>query len=142
MSTRTSDRPRAGLAAAGALVLGLAAVAFACSQGGNGGDPDPGATASATAIVAPGDGTVACAVNGALNYADDCTAEHVVVDGSPVLVIRHADGGFRRFDVLAGGTLAEADGALRATVLRNGTTLEVTIGSDRYRLDAGLGNVP
>jgi len=81
---------------------------------------------------------VSCAVNGAGAFATTCTAERVLVDGVPVLVIRHADGGFRRFDVLAGGTVAEADGALRATVLRTGTTLDVTIGADRYRFDAAL----
>jgi len=86
---------------------------------------------------------VSCAVNGAVTLATTCTAERVLVDGAPVLVIRHADGGFRRFDVLAGGTLAESDGAVKAAVLRTGTTLDVTIGTDRYRFDASvLGNAP
>ena len=129
--------------AAAALALALTTAAVACSQGGGGGSPDPGpgSTASPTPTGGGTGGTgasLSCAVNGALAFTDGCTAERVLVDGAPVLVIRHADGGFRRFDVLAGGSLAEADGALRATVLRNGSTLEVTIGSDRYRLDASL----
>ena len=154
MSTPTSDRSRSRtwLAAAGATVLGLTAAAFACSQGGGGGGggttdpvatstPTPTATPTPSATVAAG--TVSCAVNGAVALATTCTAERVLVDGAPVLVIRHADGGFRRFDVLADGTLAEADGAQRASFVRTGTTLDVTVGADRYRFDASLlGNAP
>lgn len=138
MSTPTSDRRRTLAIAAGALAIGLTATAVACSQGGGSPDPGPGGSASPTPTATESTASLSCAVNGALAFTDGCTAERVVVDGAPVLVIRHADGGFRRFDVLDGGSLAEADGALRATVLRNGATLEVTIGSDRYRLDASL----
>jgi hypothetical protein len=150
MSTPTSDRSRsrAWLAAVSAAVLGLSAAAFACSQGGGGGNgggtPDPAATATATptATAAPA-GSVSCAVNGAAAFAATCTAERVLVGGAAVLVIRHGDGGFRRFDVLADGTLAEADGAQRASFVRTGTTLDITVGADRYRFDAGLlGNAP
>jgi hypothetical protein len=153
MSTPISDRTRsrAWLAAGGAAVLGLTAAAFACSQGGGGGGngegaatPTPAATATptptATATLA---GTVSCAVNGAAAFATTCTAERALVGGAAVLVIRHADGGLRRFDVLADGTLAEADGAQRASFVRTGTTIDLTVGADRYRLDASLlGNAP
>jgi hypothetical protein len=130
-------------------MLGLCAAGFACSQGG--GDeasgtagPAPAATttpaATASATTA---GTLSCAVNGAATFATSCTAERELVGGAPVLVIRHADGGFRRFDVLAGGTVVEADGALRASVLRTGTSLDVTVGADRYRFEASLlGDAP
>ena len=143
MSTPTSDRSRTWLAAAGAAVLGLTAAAFACSQGGGGGggggavDPGSTATPTPTATATPA-GSVSCAVNGAAAFATTCSAERVLVGGAPVLVIRHADGGFRRFDVLADGTLAEADGAQRASFVRTGTTLDVTVGADRYRFDASL----
>ena len=145
MSTPTSDRSRSRtwLAAAGAAVLGLTAAAFACSQGGGGGggggavDPGSTATPTPTATATPA-GSVSCAVNGAAAFATTCSAERVLVSGAPVLVIRHADGGFRRFDVLADGTLAEADGAQRASFVRTGTTLDVTVGADRYRFDASL----
>ena len=151
MSTPTSDRTRsrAWLAAASASVLGLSAAAFACSQGGVGdgggtGSPTPTPTPSPTpAPSATAAGNVSCAVDGAAAFATTCTAERVLVDGAPVLVIRHADGGFRRFDVLADGTLAEADGAQQASFARSGTALDVTVGADRYRLDAALlGNAP
>jgi hypothetical protein len=143
MSTPTSDRTLGFVAAA--LALGLTVAAVACSQGGDSGSPDPGpgGNASPTPTATGNTASLSCAVNGAFAFTDGCTAERVLVDGAPVLVIRHADGGFRRFDVLPGGTLAEADGALRAAVVRNGSTLEVTIDSDRYRLDASLlGNAP
>ena len=129
-------------------VLGLIAVAVACSQDGGGGssaaDPAATATPAPSSTAAPGASTpIACAVNGALTWSDSCTVERALVNGAPVLVVRHADGSFRRFDVLAGGTLAEADGAVRAAVIVNGTTLEVTLGSDRYRLATSLlGNAP
>src|SRR6478752_194508 len=153
MSTPTSEsaRARAWLAAASAIVLGLCAAAFACSQGGGGGGgggsaPTPTPTPSATPTPAPSAtaaGNVSCAVDGAAAFATTCTAERVLVGGAPVLVIRHADGGFRRFDVLADGTLTEADGAQRASFVRSGTTLDVTVGTDRYRFDAALlGNAP
>jgi len=145
MSMQTSNRSRFLVVAAGAAVLGLTAASVACSQeGGGSATPGPDATATSTPTAAPGGGAqVSCATNGALTYSDSCTVERIIVNGTPVLVVRHADGGFRRFDVLAGGTLAEADGAVRATVLRSGATLEVTIGSDRYRLATSLlGNAP
>src|SRR6187549_2497549 len=98
MSTPTSDRPRsrAWLAATSAVVIGLAAAAFACSQGGgtDGGGatagPAPTPTPAPAATATPA-GTVSCAVNGAVTLATTCTAERVLVDGAPVLVIRHAD---------------------------------------------------
>jgi len=139
MSMRTSDRGRSRvlILAAGAAALGLTAAAVACSDGGS---SDPGDTATPGAGAdSGGSAQVACAINGALAWSESCTVERVAVaGGAPLLVIRHADGGFRRFEVLAGGTLAEADGAVRATVLRNGGTLEITIGSDRYRLADSL----
>ena len=151
MFTPTSDRKRsrAWLAAASASVLGLSAAAFACSQGdgGDGGEASsPTPTPTASPIPAPSvtaAGNVSCAVDGAAAFATTCTVERVLVEGTSVLVIRHADGGFRRFDVLTDGTLAEADGAQRASFVRSGTTLDVTVGTDRYRFDAALlGNAP
>jgi hypothetical protein len=136
MSTPTSDRKRSAAFAAGILALGMAAANAACSQAD--GDSGGSGSASPTPSGSPATASLSCAVNGALGFTETCTAERVLVDGDPVLVIRHADGGFRRFDVLPGGTLAAADGALPATVLRDGDTLEVTIGSDRYRLGVSL----
>jgi hypothetical protein len=154
MSAPTPDRwrSRTTLAAAVVAAFGVTAGVFACSPGGDSGSAasgtgasptvSPTATPPPTGIATPA-GTLSCAVNGSAALTTSCTAERVVVAGSPVLVIRHPDGGFRRFDVLAGGTLAETDGAIRAAVVRTGTTLDVTVGADRYRLDVSvLGNAP
>lgn len=128
MFTPTSERMRRGTA-----VAALTLLVAACSQGGGNGaaPPDGGATSGTSA-------QVACAINGALNYTESCTVEKVAGADTAMLVIRHADGGFRRFDIISPDTLAEADGAVKATVLRSGSTVEVTIGSDRYRLAASL----
>lgn len=141
MSTRTFERRRThviGLVSGAATALGLSAIAMACSDAGAAG-ADPAGAASASG--ASSRANVACALNGALSYDSTCTIEQVAIAGSSTVVIRHPNGSFRRFEVLAGGGLGEADGAQRAVVLRNGTKLEVTLGADRYRLEASqLGN--
>jgi hypothetical protein len=114
----------------------LSALLAACSGGGGGSaaptsdSPNPSATMSGTR-------GVSCAIGGAQAFTNSCTVEQAQVEGAPILVVRHADGGFRRF-ALKDGTLAEADGAEQAVVSRSGTTIDVTVGADRYRLDASL----
>jgi len=138
MSMRTSERGSwrvIGLVSGAAAALALSALAISCSGGGESAAADAGPGASAPSGSGAAGATVSCALNGALTYANACTLERVTVGGTPTLVIRHPNGGFRRFEVLSGPTLAEADGAQQAVVLRNGNTLEVTLGADRYRLD-------
>ena len=87
--------------------------------------------------VAVGDEHIACALDGAAEFKPDCAVERAVNDGAMTLVVRHPDGGFRRFDVLADGRgVAVADGADEAQVVLAGDTLEVTVGTDRYRFPA------
>ena len=84
------------------------------------------------AATAQGDDTPVCSIGGAQDWSPDCTLER---DGD-VLTIRHPDGGFRRFRVLADGRgLKEADGA-EAVQLRivGDHMLEASVGDDRYRL--------
>ena len=71
---------------------------------------------------APPDSGIAC--------RPDCTVERA----GDLLVVRKADGGFRRLRVI-GGSIAAADGAERAEAVRlpDGST-EVSIGGDRFRL--------
>jgi hypothetical protein len=129
MSTPISDRRRRLLGRAGTVAFVLAVLAACSRQESAGEAPDASREPSAA---------VECAVNGALGFTPDCTAERLSVDGTPVLVVRHADGGFRRFEVMPEGRLVAADGTLEPAVLRSGDWLEVTIGSDRYRLDPAL----
>lgn len=107
------------------LAVGLAALLAACS--GTDAAPQPA-----------GD-TVACAVGGAADLAEDCTLERVRAQGATNLIIHHPDGAFRRFIVLPGENgLIAADGADTAQVVAQDATFAVTVGQDRYVVPAAL----
>ena len=77
---------------------------------------------------------IACRSGGAAQFAPDCGVERQMEGGTPVLLVRHPDGHFRRFAVKTDGTgLAAADGAepVRQQVVDG--MLEVSVGSDAYR---------
>lgn len=78
------------------------------------------------------DGMADCAVGADAAWSRDCTVER----SGEMLVLRHADGGFRRFRVLADGRgLEAADGAEVARLqIVEGDRIEIRIGRDRYRL--------
>lgn len=77
---------------------------------------------------------VFCSLNDAPDFTADCTVERSQADGKPVLVVRHPDGGFRRFELSRDNNgLITADGADEAGVAPNGTLLDVRVGKDRYR---------
>ncbi len=86
--------------------------------------------------------TIACAVAGNASYEPVCSVERVEQeDGSLMLVVRHPDGGFRRFDVLTDGRgLATSDGAEQAAIDLADGKLDVTVGSDRYLFPATVRN--
>ncbi|HLT43197.1 MAG TPA: hypothetical protein VK000_00900 [Luteimonas sp.] len=109
--------------AAGAAAMML--VAAGCSpQAGSASAADP-------------DSLIECAVGGAAAYARECSVERVRQDGAEVWLVRHPDGGFRRFEVLDGGAgFATADGADAAEVSPGPGGLEVAVGADRYRFPA------
>ncbi|MCP1471012.1 hypothetical protein J3E64_002709 [Sphingobium sp. OAS761] len=75
-----------------------------------------------------------CAIGADAPWAHDCALER---DGR-MLIIRHPDGGFRRFRVLDNGRGLEAiDGAEVAQLqIVDQGKIEVRIGGDRYRLPA------
>lgn len=51
-----------------------------------------------------------------------------------MLVVRHPDGGFRRFEVVHDGRgVVAADGAHSAQIALRGGDVEVAVGTDRYR---------
>jgi len=85
------------------------------------------------------DDMIECALAGAGQFVRDCRLERRVVDGGLELVVRHPDGGFRRFDYRTGDTLdlTAADGAEPARVSRPDSSvpwLDVAVGADRYRI--------
>jgi len=115
MSTRISSL--------GAALLLLAA----CSQ-----------EATETPPVDP-DNLIECALAGAAAFARECEVEESRAEGAAVLVVRHPDGGFRRFEVTGDGTgLATADGAQPAQVTLREDGIEVAVGTDRYRFPATI----
>ena len=108
---------------------GLILLLAACSQ----------EVADETAQAADPDDLIECAVAGATAFARDCLVEQSEVDGAPILVVRHPDGGFRRFEVTSDGTgVATADGAQPAEVTLREDGIEVAVGTDRYRFPATI----
>lgn len=117
-------------------VVAIALVALAgCGQEASKPGNLVGATEE-TAATPADDGKADCRIGGAEEWARDCTVER---EGE-ILTIRHADGGFRRFRVLADGRgLEAADGAEPAVVKIVGNQrIEVAAGADRYRLPARI----
>ncbi|WP_379546575.1 hypothetical protein ACFCW2_11645 [Qipengyuania sp. DSG2-2] len=91
--------------------------------------PDP--------IEEPGAEIVECAIGVGSEYAAQCPVERTEVDGEAVLVVHHPGGGFRRFTLASDGSgLTAFDGADQAARSLAGDTLELTVGSDRYRFPA------
>ena len=85
-----------------------------------------------------GNGKVECALAGSESFDRVCSTEQISANGDVMLVIRHPDGGFRRFNILTDGRgLAPADGfdETRISLLDN-NMIAVESGDDRYRLPA------
>jgi len=86
-----------------------------------------------------GDETILCARNGnALRR--DCIVEQTRAEGHLILTVRHADGGFHRLLVTQDGRgVVAADGAQAARISAvDKQSIDVTIGTDRYRLPATI----
>ncbi len=87
-----------------------------------------------------GDTNIACALGGAAEFAPVCAVEQDPSDQGLILTLQHPDGGFRRLQVTGDGRgVIAADGSAEASVIPAGPKLiEVTIGTDRYRLPASV----
>ena len=90
-----------------------------------------------TTSEADGD-TIECAIAGGQWFLPECKVQRVRQDdGAMTLVVRHADGGFRRFLVLTDGRgLATADGSEEVVSDVVDGRLDVSVGQDRYRFPA------
>lgn len=92
------------------------------------------------AACAPGEdlpeGTmIECALGGAAGFAEDCTMDRQIRHEQRLLIVRHPDGAFRRFEIgVPGEGLITADGVEQAIVDRGDGFVEVRVGADRYRL--------
>lgn len=101
-------------------------VASACSQGGE-----------VQAQAEDGADTIECAIGPGSDFGSDCLVERTSEGDARVLVVRHANGGFRRFEQLPDGAgLAAFDGADRVSQRLEGEVLVVEVGGDRYRFPA------
>ncbi|SCW48206.1 hypothetical protein SAMN02927924_00828 [Sphingobium faniae] len=120
MSMRISD----GLIGAGLACLALTA----CGQPAPGGDRAAGEG-----------GRIECAIGVKAAWARDCAAQRQ----GDMLMLRHADGGFRRFTIVKDGRgLVPADGSEQARVdVAGDRQIELTVGDDRYRLPATIAQV-
>lgn len=84
--------------------------------------------------VAQGSEHIACALGRTAQFVPVCAVDRAAQGAEKTLVVRHPDGGFRRFAVLTDGHgLAAADGAAIAQVAIAGGLLEVRVDDDRYR---------
>lgn len=84
------------------------------------------------------DGKIECALAGSESFGRVCTTEQIAASDGAILVIRHPDGGFRRFNILTDGRgLAPADGFDETRIrLLDDSSIELTSGDDKYRLPA------
>jgi hypothetical protein len=80
----------------------------------------------------PGD-AIECAIGAGADFSAVCTLERV--SGTPMIILHHPDGGFRRLTLdPASGTLAAVDGADPLVPEAGEGVLQFAIGPDRYRL--------
>lgn len=120
-----------------ALILCGSALLAACNKSDEltAGTSDPEAASAEI-----NDGKIECALAGSDKFARTCDTERIAGPAGQILVIRHPDGGFRRFKVLTDGRgLAAAEGADKTgiKILNNGT-IELSSGDDLYRLPAQI----
>jgi len=90
------------------------------------------------------DGKIECALAGSAIFARVCSTEQITANGTIILVLRHPNGGFRRFNLLNNGRgLSVADGfdETRISLLEDGM-IELSSGDDKYRLPAQFKNTP
>lgn len=117
---RTSDR---------LILLVPAAILAGCS-----GD----AASEAESLTGGDESRIACALGDETEFTDQCDAERVQNGERRELVLRHPDGGFRRFEIVSDGRgLIAADGSEEAVVtpLTDGR-IELSVGGDRYQVPA------
>ena len=123
------------------LMILIASLSLAMTACGSDSEADLLAAESETAEEAALQGKVECALAGSPDFNRNCTTERVSGAEGQMLVVRHPDGGFRRFKILTDGRgLLPADGIdpdFKIKVLANGM-IEVKSMDDTYRLPAAI----
>ena len=105
--------------------VALALALGACSKG---------SSETAGPEVAEGGEHIECALGPGMDFVRDCAIERSREGGVYKMIVRHPDGGFRRFEVGADNAIAASDGADAVQVALKGAVAEVTVGEDRYRI--------
>ena len=109
---------------------------MACLAGCSPGQPEK-ANATAEQAASLEDNRIPCALGGAKDFAPDCTREVTKGPDGETWIVRHPDGGFRRFVLIDNGArIATADGADEVQAERVGADLEVRVAGERYRFPA------
>ena len=116
-----------------AMVLGIAA----CGKNDKAAFDQAEKSASKEAAL---DGKIECALAGSSTFDRVCTTDKISGPEGQILVIRHPDGGFRRFNILTDGRgLSPAEGfdETKITILSSGL-IELKSGDDLYHLPAQI----
>lgn len=89
---------------------------------------------------AANDGRIECAINGDTGFSSGCQSERLSGETGVTLIVRHPDGGFRRFNVLTDGRgLEAADGSEKAKIeIIEDNKILVSVGSDKYIMPARI----
>lgn len=96
---------------------------------------------TATELAAEDDAleVVQCAIGEGSKLGPDCTVERIAGEEKPILLVRHPDGGFQRFEQLEDGRgLQTADGADEVGLTLDGETLIVDVADNQYRFPAAI----
>lgn len=113
---------------------GLLLAATVAAVAGCSGDP----ASEQGSLMGGDDSRIACALAGAAEFTEHCDAERVQNGARRDLVLRHPDGGFRRFEIVTDGRgLVAADGAEEAVVTpMSDGRIQLSVGDDRYQIPA------
>ncbi len=81
---------------------------------------------------------IECALNGADVFSASCATQRLTSENGTILMIRHADGGFKRFNILTDGRgLETAEGYDDSHIeIIDKDYIILTSGNDKYRLKA------
>ena len=121
------------------LIISAAALTLSACGGQSGDEALKQAEKEATQE-AIADGKIECALGGAKDFQRICTTERMATASGQLLVIRHPNGGFRRFRVLTDGRGLEPADGFDATSIEvlDGGQIELHSANDRYRLPAKI----
>ncbi len=113
--------------------LAVALTTFAVLAGCSGNPPS-----EPESLTGGDESRIACALGDETEFTEQCDAERVQNGDKRELVLRHPDGGFRRFEIVSDGRgLVAADGSEEAVVMPlSDGRIQLSVGSDRYQLPA------